>query len=103
MYIFSVYDSINNLKCIMTPFLARQHFINFHGQPAARLDRDRSVHHPSDKVHKRPWLMRCMSPALFSAPDLYYRQLTKLYVDGLVHESSWADFVMKMYFFFFSS
>ncbi|KAE9407933.1 hypothetical protein BT96DRAFT_55301 [Gymnopus androsaceus JB14] len=75
---------------------ASQRFINFHGQPGVRLDRDCSIHYPSSKVHNRPWLMRCLSPALFSAPDLYYQSLTKLYVDGLVHEASWADFVVKM-------
>ncbi|KAE9407934.1 hypothetical protein BT96DRAFT_808664, partial [Gymnopus androsaceus JB14] len=80
--------------------LASQRFINFHGQPGARLDRDCSIHYPSSTVHNRPWLMRCLSPALFSAPDLYYRSLTKLYVDGLVHEASWADFVQLIYSYF---
>ncbi|KAJ3788474.1 hypothetical protein GGU10DRAFT_306920 [Lentinula aff. detonsa] len=76
---------------------ARLRFLHFHGQPAARLDRDQSVHHNADRLqNRRPWWMKCLSPALFSAPDLYYRILSNLWVDNLVHEAAWSDFVNKM-------
>ncbi|KAJ4490178.1 hypothetical protein J3R30DRAFT_3360973 [Lentinula aciculospora] len=76
---------------------ARLRFLHFNGQPGARLDRDQSIHYKADRLqHRRPWWMRSLSPALFSAPDLYYRILSTLWVDSLVHEAAWADFVGKM-------
>ncbi|KAJ4490179.1 hypothetical protein J3R30DRAFT_45541 [Lentinula aciculospora] len=53
---------------------ARLRFLHFNGQPGARLDRDQSIHYKADRLqHRRPWWMRSLSPVLFSAPDLYYR------------------------------
>ncbi|KAJ4488647.1 hypothetical protein C8R41DRAFT_836431 [Lentinula lateritia] len=74
----------------------RLRFLHFYGEPGARLDRDQSVHYKAHHHHRRPWWMRSLSPALFSVPDLYYGILSNLWVDGLVHEAAWADFVGKM-------
>ncbi|KAJ3829533.1 hypothetical protein F5880DRAFT_1521865 [Lentinula raphanica] len=75
---------------------ARLRFVHFHGQPAARLDRDQSVHEEAWKRNRRPWWMKWLSPVFFSTPDLYYRILLGIWVDDLVHESSWAEFMDKM-------
>ncbi|KAJ3792435.1 hypothetical protein GGU11DRAFT_802949 [Lentinula aff. detonsa] len=58
---------------------ARLRFLHFHGQPAARLDRDQSVHRKTNRhQNHHPWWMKCLSPALFSAPDLYHRTLSEI-------------------------
>ncbi|KAJ3967699.1 hypothetical protein EV361DRAFT_770250, partial [Lentinula raphanica] len=71
-------------------------FIHFYGQPAARLDRDRSVHQQNGRQKRRPWWMSCLSPVLFSAPDLYYRMLSKIWVDSFVHGTAWNDFMQAL-------
>ncbi|KAJ3853643.1 hypothetical protein EV368DRAFT_13979, partial [Lentinula lateritia] len=81
---------------ILISNFSRLRFLHFYGEPGARLDRDQSVHHKAHHHHRRPWWMRTLSPALFSVPDLYYGILSNLWVDGLVHEAAWADFVGKM-------
>ncbi|KAJ3975702.1 hypothetical protein EV361DRAFT_945956 [Lentinula raphanica] len=76
---------------------SRLRFLHFYGQPAARLDRDQSIHDKADRLqNRRPWWMKCFSPALFSAPDMYYRIFSNLWVDNLVHEAAWAEFVNQM-------
>ncbi|KAK7017516.1 hypothetical protein VNI00_018595 [Paramarasmius palmivorus] len=101
MYIFGKLDSM--ALWIMVPLthslllpIALQRFYNFHGQPAARLDRDRSVHY--DPSHKAPrtWLLSVLSPLLFFAPDTYRRALDKLWVDGMLHAASWNEFIGDM-------
>ncbi|KAJ3901872.1 hypothetical protein F5879DRAFT_806447, partial [Lentinula edodes] len=91
--------SISYLCSIREPcywWWSRLRFLHFYGEPGARLDRDQSVHYKAHHHHRRPWWMRSLSPALFSVPDLYYGILSNLWVDGLVHEAAWADFVGKM-------
>jgi len=75
---------------------AEQRFLNFASTPSARLDRNRSIYHPPDQAETYPWLMRVLSPALFSAPNLYYRSINKIWVDNLLHEAAWADFINTM-------
>ncbi|KIK68525.1 hypothetical protein GYMLUDRAFT_35963 [Collybiopsis luxurians FD-317 M1] len=85
-------SAFSRIMCIFM----QQRFLNHHDQLAVRLDRDQSVYFSDSDPRHHPWLLRCISPALFSAPYLYFRLLRKLWVDSLVHEASWADFVTKM-------
>ncbi|KAI3610766.1 hypothetical protein WG66_006930 [Moniliophthora roreri] len=75
---------------------ARQRFCNFHGLPAARLDRDRSVHQKSSYRPPRSLLIRILSPIMFSAPDTHCRALDKLWVDRFIHATSWNKFIANM-------
>ncbi|KAF9064960.1 hypothetical protein BDP27DRAFT_1269800 [Rhodocollybia butyracea] len=71
-------------------------FLNFASTPFARLERYHSVYHPPDDVETYPWLMKVFSPVLFSAPYWYFRSLTNICVDGLVHEAAWSEFINRM-------
>ncbi|KAK7026848.1 hypothetical protein VNI00_015390 [Paramarasmius palmivorus] len=75
---------------------ARHRFCNFHGQPAARLDRDRSVYYGPSYKAPRTLFLRILSPLLFYAPSTYRRALDKLWVDGFLHATSWNDFINDM-------
>ncbi|KAJ7591053.1 hypothetical protein C8J56DRAFT_934551 [Mycena floridula] len=72
----------------------RQRFYDFQGHPAVRLDRTLSVH--GIPVLKRSLLITLLSPLLFSAPDVHYRSLQKIWVDRLVHSGAWAQFMNKL-------
>ncbi|KAF9530151.1 hypothetical protein CPB83DRAFT_851059 [Crepidotus variabilis] len=73
---------------------AHARFQNFHGEGCARLERDVSVHGILN--NKRTWLVKILSPILFSAPDVHLKLLRKMYVDGIMKHSVWETSVRKM-------
>ncbi|KAF9262575.1 hypothetical protein L218DRAFT_903499 [Marasmius fiardii PR-910] len=75
---------------------ARQRFLDFHGQPAVRLDRNKSIHRPADYVQPHSWLLGCLSPLMFSAPDTHCREINKIWVDRCIHKAAWNKFINNM-------
>ncbi|KAG7091401.1 hypothetical protein E1B28_010438 [Marasmius oreades] len=75
---------------------ARQRFLDFHGQPAVRLDRNKSIHQPANYVQPHSWLLGCLSPLMFSAPDTHCREINKIWVDRCVHKAAWNKFITNM-------
>ncbi|KAJ2925385.1 hypothetical protein H1R20_g11714, partial [Candolleomyces eurysporus] len=73
--------------------LTRQKFLNWHGVPEARIYRDQSVH--GERRHKT-FLIKILSPLLFSAPDVHLKSLEKLWVDGLMHGPVWREAIGKL-------
>ena len=62
-------------------------FLNFYGQPEARLNRDQSVH--GTWTNQRTLFIKTLSIFLFSAPDVHLRTLQKMWVDGIMHKAVW--------------
>jgi hypothetical protein len=62
-------------------------FLNFYGQPEARLNRDQSVH--GTRTNQRTWFIKALSIFLFSAPDVHLRTLQKMWVDNMMHNAVW--------------
>lgn len=73
---------------------AHSRFQNFHGEGCARLERDVSVHGRS--TTHRTWLVKTLSPILFSAPDVHLKLLRKMYVDGIMKLAVWETSVKHM-------
>ncbi|KAJ3516742.1 hypothetical protein NLJ89_g929 [Agrocybe chaxingu] len=73
---------------------AHARFHNFHGEAHARIERNISVY--GESTTRRTWLIRTMSPILFSAPDVHLRTLQKMWVDKLMHKAVWEESVKKM-------
>ncbi|KAK0449708.1 uncharacterized protein EV420DRAFT_760800 [Desarmillaria tabescens] len=71
----------------------QQRFYNFHGQPGARLEREKSVY---GRKPKRTPLVALLSPLLFFAPDIHLTSLEKIWGDGLVSKVSWTIFIEKL-------
>ncbi|KAK0212292.1 hypothetical protein DFS33DRAFT_16392 [Desarmillaria ectypa] len=73
----------------------RNRFINFHGQPGARLARDQLIYETSSK---RTLLVTLLSPFLFFTPDIHLTTLKKIGGDGHVHthKASWTNFTEKL-------
>ncbi|KAF9475279.1 hypothetical protein BDN70DRAFT_924099 [Pholiota conissans] len=69
-------------------------FLNCHGETYARIERDFSIF--GDPIKKRTWLVKTLSPILFSAPDIHLRNLQKMWVDGIMHKSVWEQSIKNM-------
>ncbi|KAK7433523.1 hypothetical protein VKT23_020747 [Stygiomarasmius scandens] len=84
----SAYSRLMHIFC-------RHRFTYFHGQPAVRLDFDRSAHEAPD-VPLQSWLLNLLSPLMFSTPDIYYNALDRIWVDRMIHQATWAKFINGM-------
>ncbi|KDR80111.1 hypothetical protein GALMADRAFT_136654 [Galerina marginata CBS 339.88] len=69
-------------------------FLNFYGETCARIERHYSVY--GTPIVSRTWLVKSLSPLLFSAPDFHLQTLQKMWVDGLMHKAVWDMSVKKM-------
>ncbi|KAG2131898.1 hypothetical protein BD769DRAFT_1354974, partial [Suillus cothurnatus] len=69
-------------------------YLNYHGQQCARLSRDQTVH--GDTYQERSLMMRCLAPFLFNAPYEHIHSLHKLYVDSIVNQLDWRNFVQNL-------
>ncbi|RDB29917.1 hypothetical protein Hypma_014083 [Hypsizygus marmoreus] len=83
--------------CVLSGLMyvfVRQRFYNFHGQPGARLGRDQSVH---GKIrNERSLLILALSPLFFFAPEVHLRSLEKMWVDEVIRNVSWTQFVNQL-------
>ena len=69
-------------------------FLNFYGQPEARLNRDDSVYGHS--TNRRTWFIKSISIFLFSAPDVHLENLQKMWVDRILHNAVWEEGLRKV-------
>ncbi|KIY66685.1 hypothetical protein CYLTODRAFT_411681 [Cylindrobasidium torrendii FP15055 ss-10] len=74
----------------------RQRFIHFHGEPNARLERDKSVYKNHQADIRRTLLITVLSPILFFAPDVHVRSIQKIWVDGIINDAVFGSFIEKL-------
>ncbi|KAG1859589.1 hypothetical protein DFJ58DRAFT_682285 [Suillus subalutaceus] len=70
-------------------------FLNFCGQPGARLDVDQSLYGESDASSKN-MLFRAMNVILFGSPDAQSRAFHKILVDLDIVEARWKQYMDKL-------
>ncbi|KAH9003494.1 hypothetical protein EDB86DRAFT_2367957 [Lactarius hatsudake] len=70
---------------------AHWRFLYFHGQDSARLERHKTVYTHPDR--ERTLLITLLSPALFLAPEGYLRELERVWIDDVVFERDWRNFI----------
>jgi len=72
-------------------------FLNFYGQPTARLSRFRPIYRSerSGTNTGRSSLINILSPMLFYAPALQLHTLEKLWVDRVLAKEAWTKAVQK--------
>ncbi|EIW78522.1 hypothetical protein CONPUDRAFT_156504 [Coniophora puteana RWD-64-598 SS2] len=68
-------------------------YINFHGQPCARLNSNDSVY--GWKYQRSLWMKVC-SWLLFRAPDSYITMLHDIYVDSIANKYTWRNFITEL-------
>ncbi|KAG2131694.1 hypothetical protein DEU56DRAFT_454897 [Suillus clintonianus] len=70
-------------------------FVNFCGQPGARLDADQSLYDDSTPRPKTV-LFRVMNIILFGSPDAHSRALHKIWVDYTIVQRRWKNFINRL-------
>ncbi|KAI0253083.1 hypothetical protein BJV78DRAFT_1390005 [Lactifluus subvellereus] len=70
---------------------ANWRFMDFHGQPHARLSSDQTVYH--EPKHGRSLGFTFLSPLLFLAPNNYLQDMEMLWTDGHVILPDWESFM----------
>ena len=83
----------NSDKCPSNILKGIMKFLNFHGLPEARLNRDDSVY--GHWTNRRTWFIKSISILLFSAPDVHLRNLQNMWVDGVMHKAVWEESMKK--------
>ena len=78
----------------LTSFKGHTKFLNFYGQPEARLNRDDSVY--GHWTNRRTLFIKSISIFLFLAPDFHLRNLQKMWVDGIMHKAVWEESMKKV-------
>ena len=78
----------------MPVYAAQWRFIDFHGQKSSRQGRHKSIykgHH-----HQPTKLIKVLSLILFFLPDVHLRGLKKVWMDELIIEEVWKQFMQKL-------
>ncbi|KAH9922513.1 uncharacterized protein B0H18DRAFT_1017951 [Fomitopsis serialis] len=75
--------AIGRLMCLF----AHDRYHYFHGQKVARLDRYQ---------RKRTALAALLSPLLFNAPEVHLRSLERIWIDQIINEIAWTQFIHKL-------
>jgi len=70
--------------------------VHFHGQKTSRQDRSKSIYADDGHKHERMRPFRILSLVLFFYPDIYLRELKKVWMDGIFYEIGWRDFVVML-------
>ncbi|KAI0078369.1 hypothetical protein K474DRAFT_942416 [Panus rudis PR-1116 ss-1] len=70
-------------------------FLNYYGQPEARLNRDDSLFEPS--IHRpRSIVFKLLLPFLFWMPNIYLIELDKIWIDQSVNYRPWNSFINEL-------
>ncbi|OAX31110.1 hypothetical protein K503DRAFT_870764, partial [Rhizopogon vinicolor AM-OR11-026] len=70
-------------------------FVNFCGQPGARLDADQSLHgDPSDSP--KNIILRVMNIILFGSPDAHRNALRRIWIDESIVQPRWNNFIDRL-------
>ncbi|KAG1720878.1 hypothetical protein EDB19DRAFT_1859964 [Suillus lakei] len=69
-------------------------FVNFCGQPGARLDVDQSLYGEYDTRSKK--IIRVMNVILFGSPDVQSKAIRTIWVDETIVHPRWKDFTDRL-------
>ncbi|TFY63080.1 hypothetical protein EVJ58_g3462 [Rhodofomes roseus] len=82
--------AIGRLMCLF----AHDRYHYYYGQKVARLDRYESLF--DDSRGKRTALAALLSPVLFNAPEVHLRSLERIWIDQIINEIPWTQFIHKL-------
>lgn len=83
------------LKQTSEMFAAHDRYHYYYGQKVARLDRYQSLFDSSGRG-KRTALAALLSPVLFNAPEVHLKSLERIWVDQIINEIPWSQFINKL-------
>ncbi|KAG2139270.1 hypothetical protein DEU56DRAFT_912107 [Suillus clintonianus] len=70
-------------------------FVNFCGQPGARLDVDQSLYGEYDTCSKKI-ILRVMNVILFGSPDAQSKAIHRIWVDETIVQPRWKNFIDRL-------
>lgn len=70
-------------------------FVNFCGQPGARLNADQSLYEDPD-IRSNNILLRAMNFILFGSPNAYNKVVQKIWVDSTIVQPRWKNFINRL-------
>jgi hypothetical protein len=79
----------------LTNLLGNAKFVNFCGQPGARLDVDQSLYGEHDTRSKKI-ILRIMNVILFGSPDAQSRAIHMIWVDETIVQPRWKNFIDRL-------
>jgi hypothetical protein len=80
---------------MITRRIAHEKFLNFAGQPCARVNRDQAIYEVNEDKG-RSALITIISPMLFFAPDVHLQALEKVWIDELINQVPWKSLTKKL-------
>ncbi|KAF8838667.1 hypothetical protein BDN67DRAFT_1012924 [Paxillus ammoniavirescens] len=103
--IYSLLDSIQSGQDAFRPHsvwvtarLMRQFtkvkFVNWCGQPTARLDADRSIYEEATSQRRTSLLLRLLNRLLFGSPQAHLNFIRRIWVDEIVVQPRWKNFIV---------
>ncbi|KAG0706666.1 hypothetical protein DFH29DRAFT_995792 [Suillus ampliporus] len=84
--------------CVVARFMrlfTKVKYMNFCGQPGARVDADRSIYYKEG--HERETLIfRVSNLILWYAPRKHYKRIRRVWVDEVINAPRWKDFITQL-------
>ncbi|KJA18463.1 hypothetical protein HYPSUDRAFT_218249 [Hypholoma sublateritium FD-334 SS-4] len=69
-------------------------FVNCYGETFSRVEHNVSIF--GDKLDKKTWVLKMLSPLLFLAPDIHIRNLRRMWIDRNLYKVVWERLVGKL-------
>ncbi|KAJ7045570.1 hypothetical protein C8F04DRAFT_1065334 [Mycena alexandri] len=73
-----------------------ERFVNFYGQEAARICRNKSVHGKALMQDSHSWLMKILSRLLFNAPQVQLIGFDRIWVDEIAAREPWIKQIERL-------
>ncbi|KAF9225083.1 hypothetical protein BS17DRAFT_879243 [Gyrodon lividus] len=105
--IYSLLDSIQTGGEVFRPHsvwvtarlmrqFAKVKFVNWCGQPSARLDADQSVYKRTSSHERKSFLLQMLNPLLFGSPNAHLKSIRRMWVDEIVVQPRWKNFIVVL-------
>ncbi|KIJ11348.1 hypothetical protein PAXINDRAFT_118977 [Paxillus involutus ATCC 200175] len=105
--IYSLLDSIQTGKKAFRPHsvwvtarlmrqFAKVKFVNWCGQPTARLDADQSVYEKATSQRRTSLLLQVLNRLLFGSPEAHLKSIRRMWVDEIVVQPRWKNFIVVL-------
>ncbi|KAG1775696.1 hypothetical protein EV702DRAFT_1007431 [Suillus placidus] len=86
---------VGSASRLLITFIGNAKFVNFCGQPGARLNADQSLYRDPDTCSNNV-LLRVMNFVLFGSPNAHHKALQKIWVDSTIVQPRWKNFINRL-------
>ncbi|KAF8838705.1 hypothetical protein BDN67DRAFT_1012905 [Paxillus ammoniavirescens] len=71
-------------------------FVNWCGQPTARLDADQSIYERATSQRRTSLLLQVLNRLLFGSPEAHLKSIRRMWVDEIVVQPRWKNFIVVL-------